>query len=425
MKQIARWSQLALSVLLVLTFLIPILPVRPRVAGAESGPAARPYEVHLLSGVLQPDAGIDQTVLERLLERAAAALERGQTRVHALVQFHAIPTPEEREELAAAGLELQQYVPYYTWMVSLPADRPVETLNQPLVRWVGDWSAAEKLHPRLAAGEIGPWAVDTESDRVHLFVDLHADAALAAGVALVQGLGGIIPEENAWADAVPAWLPRSAIDALATSEMVEWIEEYPAPIEVVNDGAQQAMGVPTLQGPSYSLDGSGVDVFVYDGGRARTSHIELDDHISSIDSDGFSDHPTHVACTVAGDGSGVARAEGMAPGAWILTAGFSPGSGTLFRDSYGDMLTEYTAARNTGAGGHVSDMATNSIGSNIASNGYDCAYEGDYGVSSTPDRPDGAQRRLGERHQRRVHHHLGRRQRARRPQRLAAAPTIS
>ncbi|HEY77076.1 MAG TPA: S8 family serine peptidase, partial [Thermoflexia bacterium] len=126
----------------------------------------------------------------------------------------------------------------------------------------------------------------------------------------------------------------------------------------------------------------GVDVFVFDAGRANVSHVELDDHIGSIDSDSFSAHPTHVACTVASDGSAVSRAEGMAPGAWILTAGFTPGSGTLFRDSYGDMLTDYTNARNTGAGGHVSDMATNSIGSNIALNNYDCSYEGDYGVSS-------------------------------------------
>jgi len=217
---------------------------------------------------------------------------------------------------------------------------------------------------------------------VHIIVDLHADVPLDEGTAVVQAHGGIVPEEAVLENLVPAWIPPKNIEPLAAEEVVEWIEECPPPLETINDQAREALGADVLQGPSYDLDGSGVDVFVFDAGRANVSHVELDDHVGSIDSDSFSAHPTHVACTVAGDGSAVSRAEGMAPGAWILTAGFTPGSGTLFRDSYGDMPTDYTNARNTGAGGHVSDMATNSIGSNIAANYYDCAYGGDYGVSS-------------------------------------------
>ena len=386
MKQRHINATLTIAALALTTvFILTVPAVGLHVPSALSSPQRQPlpYQILLLAGTLEPEPGLRPEVRNALAARGQRALVERRTKIHALIQFYDFPTPKQGETLRQAGVELQQYVPYYTWMATIPADQPAQVMNLSLVRWVGDWSAADKVHPRLQQGDIGSWAIHPEKDLVHVIMDLHADVPIDEGVAMVHVHGGITPREMVWENIVPAWIPPEQIEALATEEAVEWIEEYPPPLQPVNDQAQQTLGADVLQGPSYGLDGNGVDVFVFDGGRARTSHVELDDHIGSIDSDSFDDHPTHVACTVAGDGSGVARAEGMAPGAWILTAGYSQSSGTmLFWDNYGDMLTDYTNARNTGAGGHVSDMATNSIGSNVAMNSYNCAREGDYGVSS-------------------------------------------
>jgi hypothetical protein len=386
MKQRRINATLTIAALALITVFILTVPAMGlRMTSSLSPPQRQPlpYQILLVAGTLEPEPGLRPEVRNALVARGQKAFLERRAKIHALIQFYDFPTSEQKETLRRAGVELQQYVPYYTWMAAIPADRPEQVMNLPLVRWVGDWSAADKVHPRLQQGEIGSWAVHPEKDLVHVMVDLHAGVPIDEGVTMVHAHGGITPREMVWENIVPAWIPPEQIEALAAEEAVEWIEEYPPPLQPVNDQAQQALGADVLQGPSYSLDGSGVDVFVFDGGRARTSHVELDDHIGSIDSDSFDDHPTHVACTVAGDGSGVARAEGMAPGAWILTAGYNQTGGTmLFWDNYGDMLTDYTNARNTGAGGHVSDMATNSIGSNVAMNSYNCTREGDYGVSS-------------------------------------------
>jgi hypothetical protein len=134
----------------------------------------------------------------------------------------------------------------------------------------------------------------------------------------------------------------------------------------------------TAHAAPYSLDGSGVTVFVYDGGTVRASHNDYSGRATLIDGDSTSFHATHVAGTVGGDGSANFNHRGMAPGVSILSAGFEyDGSGTFLYTNPGDIEFDYTNAINQGA-----SISNNSIGSNIAPNGFPCSYEGDYGLTA-------------------------------------------
>ncbi len=168
---------------------------------------------------------------------------------------------------------------------------------------------------------------------------------------------------------------------LALDDDVMYVEPPLPGFVDLNDGNRADTGANIVNAPPYSLDGSGVTVLVYDGGKIF-SHADLAGRltIGQSDTGAISDHSTHVACTIGGhdiDGP----YSGMAPGVDIVSYTFQvPGGlmpGFLYTDP-GDLEADYTEAISL----YGADVANNSIGSNTAVNGYPCAWEGDYGVTS-------------------------------------------
>ncbi|MBN2149399.1 MAG: S8 family serine peptidase [Anaerolineales bacterium] len=341
------------------------------------------YRVYLLAGTLETQEGVPNDVRSTLQEQGDAVRERSLGTVHALVQLYEIPTTEMKDALQQQGLELQEYLPNYAWMVALPADRTSQVLDLPQVRWAGLWTAEDKLHPNIRQGIWNDYAIHTTENMVMVIMQLHADAALEQGEALAEAHGGVALPPIEGVHGMTVWIPRENLAGLAGEEEVKWIEEGPAPLTLNNDGAISSMQVTPLYSAPYGLDGTGVRVFVFDGGTVLTTHNTFNSgsgsRVTMIDNAAnVQDHPTHVAGTVAGDGDG-GRAQGVAPGATILSAEYEQTGGTmLFWDNAGDIQADYALARNS----YNADFGTNSIGSNTASNNYDCAREGDYGVSS-------------------------------------------
>lgn len=361
---------LAALLLLAVSMAFPVRAGPP--AQSPDGDDAPPIE--LLAHTFVPQPGLDPALRSPELAQAGG-------RIHVLLQMDHIPTPEEQANLAAQGIELQEYVPQQAWIASVPASQVTALAASPGIRWVGPWSTNDKLAPSLMAGDFPDWAVH-ESGRVMVMVLLHADVSLSEGEALVAGHDGIVAGNIDLPRALTVWIMPENLEALAAEEGVLWIEEGTPPLTPTNDDARRTLGVDILHAGPYNLDGSGVNLFVFDGGRAY-SHVGFGTRLSYVDSAVFSDHATHVAGTAAGDGTSSPPGRdltGMAPAASIFSAGYEQSFGTmLFWDNAGDIQTDYATARNT----YDVDLATNSIASNTASNNFPCSREGDYGVSSS------------------------------------------
>jgi hypothetical protein len=350
---------------------------------AKAGPGS-PHEIRLLEETLRLPAGVPAETSLMLAEQARAARARGLDRIHVLVQLHSIPSSETRAGLATAGLELQHYVPGFAWIAAIPVDRVAAVAGSSQLHSMVPWTAERKQHPRLKRGDWASWVRHPAQPMLMLLVQLHAEVPLSRGAALAEAHAGVPMPPIAGLHGLTVWLPEDNIAALATEEEILWIEEGPPPLSETNDGVLDSLQVNDVNAAPYDLDGTGVRLFVFDGGSVRATHQNFDatpGRVTVIDAAVTSSHATHVAGTAAGDGgtgSG-ARARGVAPAASILSAGYSQAGGTmLFWDNAGDIEADYSTARNT----HNADLGTNSIGSNTASNGYDCAREGDYGVSS-------------------------------------------
>ena len=357
-------------------------------AGGRAGASgeAPEHEIRLVGRRFTPPAGVPEEARREISRRAEELRGRGHERLHLLVQLHELPSPAGRHELAGRGLDLGVFVPGSAFIAAVPVGLAVAAVARPEVRWATLWTAQHKVHPRVAAGDWVPWARDpNRPGLVALMLLLHHDVPLAAGAELATRHGGVAMPPVEGLHGMTIWLPQEKVADLAREEEVLWIEEAPPPLSPTNDGVRAGMRSDGLAAAPYGLDGSGVRLFVFDEGTVRRTHQTFDpgsgSRVTLIDGQPVRSHPTHVAGTAAGDGSGSAggRGHGVAPGVSILSAGYQPAGGTSFWDTAGDLEADYALARND----HAADIGTNSLGSNTAERDFPCAIEGDYGAASS------------------------------------------
>ncbi len=346
------------------------------------------YEILLLDQKWVPDEGISATLQRQLNGAATRAQQAGSETVHMLVQVYEIPNEQEKGDLERAGLDLGAYVPGNAFIAAVPASRMNQALAMQEVRTAILWDASRKVHPRLRAQDVAPWARDpTRPGWVMLMVQLHHDIDLSQLDRIAEDAGGVLVSSIEGIHGGTVWLREENLEQLAQEERILWIEEGTPPMSETNDGVRGLMRAEPVFAAPYSLDGTGVRLFVYDGGRVRPTHETFRvgagaSRVTSLDATGLSNHSTHVAGTAAGDGapsSPGGRGRGVAVNASVLSAGYQQIAGPmLFWGTAGDIQADYVTARTI----HNGDLGTNSIGSNTASNGFPCVREGDYGISS-------------------------------------------
>ncbi len=308
---------------------------------------------------------------------------------HFVVQFSRPLEPGEKPAVAASGLKLQGYLGNNAYFASARASAlEVNRLAslplvdaQPIQR---SW----KLHESLERDQVPVWAVVEEKPDaepvVGAYVLFHPDVDLQGEATVVaQRNEARIRDHVLSLNAMVIELPFDRIKLLAEEDAVQYIEPAMPRMSgvLLNDSNRNRVGANTLHTAPYGLDGTGVSVMVYDAGTALATHNDFSGRATVRDSSGTNGHATHVAGTVAGDGSASSGLyTGMAPGATIESYGFEwDGSGTFLYTNPGDFEADYGDAILN----HGTTLANNSIGTNTEPNGFDCSFQGDYGLMSS------------------------------------------
>jgi hypothetical protein len=321
-----------------------------------------------------------------------ARLEQGGMR-HVLVRFERSPGRHGQALWRAAGLELGRALGGGAFFarVASALDAAALTRLAGLVD-VRELELGWKLDPKLGAGSPPEWTVVERGSggeaTVAVYVLLQAGVTSEQGDELMRRLGGSTFDVLESLGGIVAFVPAARLRELAGADEVAWVEAAlpklsevaPAPSAPLapNDSNRAMVQADLVQAGPYSLDGSGVNVIVYDGGTARGTHLDFGGRLSVRDFSGQIDHATHVAGTVGG--SGVASGgtfRGMAPGVTIQSYGFEyNGVGVFLFTNPGDFESDYDEAMNV----HGAVLANNSIGTNTEPNGFFCPIQGDYGV---------------------------------------------
>ncbi|HEX6883909.1 MAG TPA: S8 family serine peptidase [Planctomycetota bacterium] len=305
-------------------------------------------------------------------------------RRHVVVQFSRALSESEKARAGEAGLELLAYLGNHAWFAAAGA----ATLDAPSVAGLPLAAAmaprrAWKLHPMLERGEVPAWTVVDEKDgtpTIGTYVLFHADVARPERDAAILRHGGRIRDAVESVHALVVEIPFDALAALAEEDAVQYVEPALPRMVDVNSSNRVITGVNVVQ-QVYGLDGSGVSVMVYDGGTARASHLDFGGRLSIRDGDGLSFHATHVSGTIGGSGAASGGTHrGMAPGVTLQSYGFEyDGTGTFLYTNPGDFEADYADAINN----HDAAVSNNSIGTNTESNGFDCSFQGNYGLMSS------------------------------------------
>ncbi len=317
------------------------------------------------------------------VREALQALTAEGVRRHFVVQFSRPLETRERLTVENAGLKL--FAPLGNNAYFASARAATLDLDQLAATPLVNAQAAQrswKLSPMLE--DIPSWAV-VENKRgaaqVGTYVMFHPDVSRDEQALVMRRHEGVVRDIVESLNALVVELPFDNIKALAAEDPVQYIEAALPRMGINNDSNRIITGVDIVNAAPYNLDGNGVGVMVYDAGSAFAGHNDFGGRLTVRDTDAVHYHSTHVSGTIGGSGaaSGGVNA-GMAPGVDIESYGFEyDGSGTFLYTNPGDFEADYAdAIVNWGA-----DIANNSIGTNTETNGFDCAFQGNYGLMSS------------------------------------------
>ena len=93
------------------------------------------------------------------------------------------------------------------------------------------------------------------------------------------------------------------------------------PKVAINDASRSQSNANALAQAPYNLDGEGVLVGHWDGGRVG-EHSDFDDRVDNLESGSVSSHATHTAGTVLGSGNRRGSDRGFAPKARMVAYSF-------------------------------------------------------------------------------------------------------
>ena len=359
-----------LSLLLVLTSSLSLAQVDWRNGGASSPTPMQPLQ----------------------LRNAIDALAAREEARHVVIHFDGPVSLDRRAELDASGVSLLSYLGGHAYFAALR--RGIDSGRASAVEGTVAVEAIDterKIHPDLAAGIAHPWSIVAGGGEgpkatdpiVAIYLLFHRDVEmLREGEGVVRAHGGSVQSWLHSVNGAVVHLSLGAVRALAADDRVMYVEPPLPQFVELNDSNRSRIGADIINDPPYGLSGAGIDVLVYDGGKSAL-HGDMAGRITigQSDTSGTSDHATHVACTVAGDGAGSGGTfRGMAPGADIISYGFEQegglSQGFLYTDP-GDLEADYTEAISL----YGADLSNNSIGTNTAPNGFPCEWEGNYGVT--------------------------------------------
>jgi len=301
-------------------------------------------------------------------EAAGSLADLGRSGEHFLVQFATPITPQWRDLCARQGLVLLDYIPGNLWVAR--ADTSVKT-DQKLtgnILAVGRFEPAFRLHPAVARGSFGSWAVHDDGT-VDVRVYLHSDLALSDARSVAGDIGARVIREDSLLHAVELNLTPRSLERLATFDEVLWIEQTDGPLVLHNDMVRKTIKAGETQSSPYGLDGDGVVLGVWDGGAVSQTHEDFEGRLSVATSKGTHFHATHVAGTAAGSGKrsseegGASRQwRGMAPAADIASYDFNNAS-----SDYEEAIGTYDI-----------DVTNNSWGIGVGEGYANCDKLGDY-----------------------------------------------
>lgn len=231
-----------------------------------------------------------------------------------LIQYHALPDAQQKQQLQKAGIHMHDYIPEYTFLsiLHLPLQDSLPSgLLKSIIPVVPDWKYAPALVTRM----------DNQTTQLTLLVHFFKEVSHAAVEEIIARAGGkILDKKYQLYHAYKVQIPASKCLQLAENPWVKSMDVYTETVPL-NKDSRSSSGAAILQQTSsqggYGLDGKGITIGVGDNSQALT-HVDARDRVINFNQAHISMHGVHTTLTAAGMGIMDPATRGMAPQATII-----------------------------------------------------------------------------------------------------------
>jgi Subtilase family/MAM domain, meprin/A5/mu/Secretion system C-terminal sorting domain/PKD domain len=238
-------------------------------------------------------------------------------RYYRWLQFKEIPTQHERELMEQMGISFLDYLPNYTYIVSIPAQFDLSDLKPFLPRSLIHPDDLIKTDQKLNELPFPEHAMKSKG-RIALSVSLYRDVELSQILPVLTKKGYDIKYQNSFSNDLTIWTSPANFKNLANMPFVQFLDIVTPEGEPENYTGRTSHRVNTIQNEymgGRKYDGTGMKVQLQDDGIVGP-HIDFTGRIpKQFTNDPTGSHGDHTGGTVISAGNLDPKGRGMAPGA--------------------------------------------------------------------------------------------------------------
>ena len=235
------------------------------------------------------------------------------------IQFNSLPDQAAKNNLAAAGIQLIDYIPNFAFTASVREGIDIASLQSFNIRSVFQLSADQKSEPALLSGMVPPHAIK-QAGYADITVLTYEKLNRADVSAAFENAGAVVLGETAVFRTFTVRISSQNISKLADLAFVQWLEFIPPPNQPENLPGRTLHRASILNDGIRNLKGDGINVSIWDAGEI-SPHLDFSPtgRVVQVQTSSPADHSTHCAGTICGRGLINPFARGMAPNAKLYS----------------------------------------------------------------------------------------------------------
>ena len=249
-------------------------------------------------------------------------LERAENIKYYFMTFIAIPSIEERDQIANLGVTFLEYIPNNTYIVNLDQQCELSALNKYGVIALLPIEGKHKLDPKIQNNNYPKWAIN--DGKLSIKVLLYKDANTSVTQDIFKSNGYKIDDISLLSNRITITIKPTDLGAIANMSSVWYIEPIDSPSEKENKTGRtlhRSNTINTKYASGRHYNGEGINIMMQDDGIIGP-HIDYQGRVDQSNCGGCStsnsnDHGDHVAGTIMGSGNLDPVAAGMANAAFL------------------------------------------------------------------------------------------------------------
>ncbi len=241
---------------------------------------------------------------------------------YCFMSFNAIPTAEIKSKIEGEGIQILEYIPKNTFVVSIPKNTNTADLAIYGVSAVSLIKGVHKIDPKIQNNTFPDWSIN--NGKLSVKVLLYKNADISITQELFKSSAHKVVDVNVFSNSITLEIDPSALSALANINDVWYIEPIDPPSVKENKTGRtlhRSNTINTNYASGRHYNGEGINIMMQDDGLVGP-HIDRQGRVDQsfcvgCSSSSSNDHGDHVSGTIMGAGNLDPLGKGMADGAFL------------------------------------------------------------------------------------------------------------